>query len=100
MGRSVGAQEPLQEDAQEDQTMLGRNALGDCAMVAALFGSDLRDPNLTSIPSAWLNFDDACSALREHGMSPGKIQVLEAYAGSANWASALSSCWSLSRPRN
>ena len=68
------------------------NAGDDLAMVADLFGGDLRDVTMPasggSVPSAWFNYDACVEVLREHGINPARIDALEVYAGCANWSSA------------
>jgi len=68
------------------------NASDDLAMVADLFGGDLRDVTMPasggSVPSTWFNYDACVEVLHEHGINPARIDALEVYAGIANWTEA------------
>ena len=68
------------------------HASDDLAMVADLFGGDLRDVTMPasggSVPSSWFDYNACVEVLREHGINPNRIDTLEVYAGCANWTEA------------
>ena len=68
------------------------NASDDLAMVADLFGGDLREVIMPasggSVPSTWLDYDACVAVLHEHGINAARIDALEVYAGCGNWTEA------------
>lgn len=68
------------------------NASDDLAMVADLFGGDLREVTMPSsggsVPSTWFDYDACVAVLHEHGINAARIDALEVYAGCGNWTEA------------
>ena len=87
-GRSAGADAWTRTDTTHD-----------LQRVAARFGGDLACADLDALPSEWLNEDSARRVLMEAGLSPGKIDVLEVYAGSARWTQACEAAMLRAGPR-
>ena len=71
---------------------LRENATDDLHILADMFGGDLLNATMPasggSVPSSWLEYSSCAAVLREHGISPSRVDVLEVYAGCANWTSA------------